>query len=362
MAVRESTYLSWLKALAPVRYDLAGSGVRACPLELLGPESGDWTLSGENTFGWPPLLERLAARYGVATTQIVPALATSGANHLVYAAALSEPGDHVLVERPGYEPLIALAQYHGAIVDRFDRRPEDGYRLDPDAVRRALTPRTRLIVVTNLHNPTGALASSAELGAIAAIAEAHGCRLLVDEVFREWLHDRGEPSAIGLSPAVVTTCSLTKAYGLDHLRGGWIIADATFADRVRRLVGLFHNTMPYVIERLMARALDRAQVIVGDLTPLVDRNRAAAARWIASHEQLSWVAPPAGTVGFVRVRGRNGAAADVDAMAERLRARDDTGIVPGRFFDDPGAFRVGLGGPADIVDEGLRRIGAALAH
>jgi aspartate/methionine/tyrosine aminotransferase len=359
MAVRESTYLSWLKALPAVRYDLAGSGVRACPVALLGPEPDDWTLSGPNVFGWEPLLERIATRYGVETNQIVPALATSGANHLVYAAALCEPGDHVLVERPGYEPLIALAHYHGATVDRFDRRPEDGYRLDPDAVRRALTPRTRLIVVTNLHNPTGALASSAELGAIAAIAEAHGCRLLVDEVFREWLHDRGEPSAIGLSPAVVTTCSLTKAYGLDHLRGGWIIADAAFADRVRRLVGLFHNTMPYIIERLMARALDRAQAIVGDVTPLVDRNRAAAARWIASHSPtLSWVAPPAGTVGFVRVAPT----IDVDAMVERLRVRDDTGVVPGRFFDDPAAFRVGLGGAADTVDEGLRRIGAALSH
>jgi aspartate/methionine/tyrosine aminotransferase len=165
------------------------------------------------------------------------------------------------------------------------------------------------------------------------------------------------PSAIGLSPAVVTTCSLTKAYGLDHLRAGWIVADADFADRVRRLIGLFHNTMPFVIERLMARALGRAKALVADVAPQVDRNRAAAGAWIASHPQLSWVAPPAGTVGFVRVAG-----VDVDALVERLRLRDDTAVVPGRFFDDAQAFRVGLGGTADDVDEGLRRIGAALQH
>jgi aspartate/methionine/tyrosine aminotransferase len=355
MAVRESQYLSWIKALPPVRYNLIASGVRPCPVELLAPEPDDWTIAGSNVFGWPELLERLAARYGVDTQQVVPALATSGANHLVYAAAIGEPGDHVLVERPGYEPLVALAEYFGATVDRFDRRPEDGYRLDPDAVRRALTPRTRLIVVTNLHNPTGVLASTADLSAIAALAETHGCRLLVDEVFREWMHDRGVPSAIGLSPAVVTTCSLTKAYGLDHLRGGWILADAAFADRLRRLIGLFHNTMPFVIERLMARAVGRATALIDDQRPLVDRNRAAAAAWIASHDRLSWVAPPAGTVGFVRVAGVN-----VDDLAERLRLRDETAVVPGRFFDDAGAFRVGLGGTADDVDEGLRRIGAAL--
>jgi aspartate/methionine/tyrosine aminotransferase len=355
-AVRESTYLTWLKGLPAVRYDLAGSGVRRCPIELLAPEPDDWTIAGDNAFGWTPLLERIATRYGVDTDQIVPALATSGANHLVYAAALTDPGDHVLVERPGYEPLVALGRYFGATVDRFDRRAEDGYRLDPDAVRRALTPRTRLIVVTNLHNPTGALASSDDLAAVAGIAEVHGARLLVDEVFREWLHDRGERSAIGLSPAVITTCSLTKAYGLDHLRAGWIIADAGFADRVRRVAGLVYNNMPFIVERLTARALDRASALVADLEPLVARNRAAAAAWIASHDQLSWCAPPAGTVGFVRVA----AAVDVDAMADRLRARHDTAIVPGRFFDDPGAFRIGLGGIADDVDEGLRRIGAAL--
>lgn len=358
MPVRESTYLSWLKSLPAVRYDLASSGVRACPVELLAPEPEDWALAGPNAYGWPPLLERIATRYGVTSDRVVPALATSGANHLVYAAVLCNPGDHVLVERPGYEPLVALGEYFGATVNRFERRPEDGYRLDPDAVRRAMTPRTRLIVVTNLHNPTGALASPEDLAAVAAIAEGHGCTLLVDEVFREWLHDRGTPSAIGLSPAVVTTCSLTKAYGLDGLRAGWIIGSSDFADRLRRLVGLFHGHMPHLTERLTARALDRAAAIVESMAPQAARNRAALAAWVASHDQVSWVVPPAGTVGFVRVQD----GIDVDAMSERLRVHEDTAVVPGRFFDDPSAFRVGLGGAPEMVDEGLRRIGAALQH
>jgi aspartate/methionine/tyrosine aminotransferase len=355
MPVRESTYISWLKALPPVRYDLVSSGVRPCPVELLAPEPDDWTLAGPNAFGWPPLVERLATRYDVGSEQVVLAPATSGANHLVYATALGERGDHVLVERPGYEPLVALGEYFGATVDRFDRRPEDGYRLDPDAVRRALTPRTRLIVVTNLHNPSGALASTEDLAAVAAMAEAHGSMLLVDEVFREWVHGPGTRSAIGLSPAVVTTCSLTKAYGLDALRGGWIMANADVADRLRRLVGLFHGHMPHLTERLMARALDRAHTIVDSMAAQAARNRAALGAWVASQPGASWVAPVAGTVGFVRVRDT-----DVEAVTERLRVRDDTAVVPGRFFDDPGAFRVGLGGAPDMVDEGLRRMGLAL--
>jgi aspartate/methionine/tyrosine aminotransferase len=355
MPVRESAYLNWLKTVPAVTYDLAGSGVRACPVELLAPESEDWTLAGPNTFGWAPLLERIGARYGVAPEQVVPALATSGANHLVYAAVL-EPGDHVLVEQPGYEPLVALGEYFGAVVGRFDRRPEDRYRLDPNAVRRALTPRTRLIVVTNLHNPTGALASAEDLAAVARIAEAQGATLLVDEVFREWVHDRGTPSAVGLSPAVVTTCSLTKAYGLDALRAGWIMADAAFAERLHRLIGLFHNHMPHLTERLAARALARATTIVDSMRPQADRNRAALGAWVEAHgDRVSWVTPPAGTVGFVRVKGT-----DVDALTDQLRLRQDTAVVPGRFFGDPMAMRIGLGGNCQMVTEGLHRIGTVL--
>ena len=77
------------------------------------------------------------------------------ANHLAMAATI-EPGDEVLVEHPTYELLVSVLQYLGARVRYFERRMEDGFCLDPAEVERQITPRTRLIVITNLHNPSGA--------------------------------------------------------------------------------------------------------------------------------------------------------------------------------------------------------------
>lgn len=106
----------------------------------------------------------------------------------------------------------------------------------------------------------------------------------------------------------------------------------------------------------MARALARATPIVESMRPQVDRNRAALGAWVEAHrDRVSWVTPPAGTVGFVRVKGT-----DVDVMAEELRLRHDTAVVPGRFFGDATAMRIGLGGDCHMVTEGLRRIGMVL--
>ena len=113
---------------------------------------------------------------------IATAPGTSGANFLVFVALLQGGGD-VLVEQPGYDPLMGAAAVLGARVTRFERRFEDGYRLDPDAVRRAITPRTRLVVITNLHNPSGVLASDEDLDEVGRIADGVGAKVLVDEVY-----------------------------------------------------------------------------------------------------------------------------------------------------------------------------------
>src|SRR6185312_216889 len=97
-----------------------------------------------------PAFRRSIAHYNdVPVADVVPALGTSGAVFLAYAAMLS-PGDEVLVEHPGYEPLTRAAEGLGAIVRTFERRAEDGFRVEPDLVAAAVTSRTRVIVVTNL--------------------------------------------------------------------------------------------------------------------------------------------------------------------------------------------------------------------
>jgi aspartate/methionine/tyrosine aminotransferase len=331
------------------------SGVTPCDVRVLSPSVDDFTMVADNEYGWPPLLERIAARYGVSHENVVLAHGTSMANHLAFAALLA-PDDQVLLESPGYDPLRAVPEYFQCEVRAFERREDEGYRLDVGRIERALTPRTRLIIVTNLHNPTGALAKREELESLARLADNYDIYILVDEVYLEWIHGMGEPhSAINISPRFVTTRSLTKAYGLAALRAGWILAEPELAAEIRKLNALFTNSMAHPTERLAARALDRADSLLAAERERVGRNARLAMDFVESQPRLSWVPPAAGTVGFVRLDG------NVDDFVERLEADYDTLVVPGRFFGAADHFRLGFGMEQSILEEGLLRLDSALA-
>jgi aspartate/methionine/tyrosine aminotransferase len=221
----ESAYMGWAKTRSQAAFNLASSGVAPFPLSELPVRLEDVELTGPSFYGYPPLQERLARKCGVAEDSVVAATGTSMANFLVMAALL-EPGDEILVEHPTYGLLTDAARYLRLDVKRFPRRFEEGFRLDAAAVEAAITPRTRLVVVTNLHNPSNALADEPVIRRVGEIARGVGARVLVDEVYQEALAVQGLParSAFHLGPEFVATGSLTKAYGLGGLRCGWVLA------------------------------------------------------------------------------------------------------------------------------------------
>ena len=104
-------------------------------------------------------------------------------------AALIDPGDEVLIEHPAYELLVSAALFLGADVKRFVRDPEAGFALDPSTVRRALTPKTKLIVLTNLHNPSSNLAPDSALREIGDLARSVGAHVIVDEVYLDAVYE-----------------------------------------------------------------------------------------------------------------------------------------------------------------------------
>lgn len=352
-----SPYMEWAKRHAGARYDLAASGVGSLPLAELPVHLEDLELTGSPGYGYPPLLERLAAKAGVAPENVVTAAGTSMAN-LLALAALLEPGDEVLIESPTYELLVTAARYLGAEVGRFPRRFEDGFAVDPDAVAAAMGPRTRLVVLTNLHNPSGVRTGDKTLARVAGIARARGARLLVDEVYLEALFDPAVRSAFHLGPGIVATGSLTKAYGLSGLRCGWVLAAPELAERMWRIDDLHGASAAHPAERLSVVALDRLEAIAARAQERLDRNRALLHRFLDGRSDLEAVRPEAGTVAFPRLTGSDGDR--VEALCRLLRERHETSIVPGHFFEAPEHFRVGIGAATPIVDEGLRRLGRAL--
>lgn len=349
----QSTYMHWAKNQAPVRYHLASSEVPHFALDRLSPSVADLSLDGASRPRYAPLREAIAARQGVTPDRVVIANGTSMANFLAMAALIA-PGDEVLVESPAYEPMVAAASFLGGQIRAFARSAADGFRLDPAAVEAAITPRTRLIVITNLHNPTSAFAGTATLAAIGRLAERKGARVLVDEVYLDAAFAEAPRTAALLGDSFVATSSLTKVYGLSGIRCGWILADAELAERLWRLNELMGVAQPHAAERLGVISLSHLDEIAAPLRPHLDRNRKLAADFLASRSDLEIEMPDAGITLFPHWHG------DVDALNARLRERYDTSIVPGRFFGAPQHFRIGVGGDGAVVEEGLVRLGKAL--
>jgi aspartate/methionine/tyrosine aminotransferase len=342
----QSEYMYWAKNQTPVRHHLASSEVPHFRMDQWEIDPAGLELDGASRYRYPLLREAIARKCGVSPDRVVMADGTSMANMLAMAGLIG-PGDEVLVEHPVYEPLVAAARFLGAEARHFSRKGPD-FALDPEAVKAALTPRTRLIILTNLHNPTGNIADTETLRAIGAL----GPRVLVDEVY---LDAASQPTAALLGDAFVCTSSLTKVYGLSGLRCGWILAEPALAERLWRLNELFGVAQGHASERLSLMALERLDEVVGDTPALLARNRALANAFFESCAELE-VAPMVHNVTcFPRLKQ-----GDVDALNDRLRAHYDTSIVPGRFFGLADHFRLGIGGPSELVEAGLERLGRAL--
>jgi aspartate/methionine/tyrosine aminotransferase len=353
--VMGSPYMEWAKLHSQARFTLSGSGVVDYRLADLPVRLTDLELTGPSTYGWPPLQERLAAKCGVGTHNVVAAIGTSMANYLALAA-LVDPGDEVVVERPAYEPLLSAALYLGADVRRFERRAADAFAVDPDEVARAVTPRTKAIVLTNLHNPSSALVDQETLRRVGAIAARVGARVLVDEVYLDTLFERAPPSSFHLDPGTfVVTSSLTKAYGLSGLRCGWVVADPELARRMWRINDLCGAVPAHPAERLSAIALDHLGEIGGRARALLETNRGIWNEWLDGRTDLETTRLDRGTTAFPRLARGN-----ADEFCARLRERYETSVVPGRFFEMPDHFRVAVCCPTETLRAGLEGLSAAL--
>jgi aspartate/methionine/tyrosine aminotransferase len=349
-----SAYIEWAKLRSTARYNLATSDVLKFPLSELPVRIEDLRISGSDGYGYRALLERLSAKANVPIENIVHSQGTSMANHLAMAA-LIEPGDEVLIEEPSYQAIVSTAEYLGAKVRRFPRKFESGFQLDPREVERSVSPRTRLIVLTNLHNPSGVRAPDAVIRIVGEIARSLGAHVLVDEVYLEACFDASQQSAFLLGQNFLATSSLTKGYGLSGLRCGWIFAAKPLVERMWRLNDLFGVMGAHVAEMLSVIALDHLPQITARAKKLLTTNRALLKDFLGSRKDLLTIRPEAGTIAFPQL-----ASAHADAFCQLLQEKYDTSVVPGRFFDAPEHFRIGIGGETEDVRQGLSRVAAAL--
>lgn len=351
----QSSYMHWAKTRPTVKYDLALSGILNLPFPELEATIEDIDLNGENSYGYQPLIDAIASHCDVAAERVVTISGgTSMANHLAMAAAI-EHGDEILIEQPTYEPLLALAEYFGLQVKRFSRVFENNFRIDLEELQWKISSRTRLIVLTNLHNPSSALVDEPTLTRIGEIAQSVGARVLVDEVYLEAIFDDAPRSSIHLGSQFIATSSLTKGYGLSGLRCGWILAEPELAQRMRLLHDIFGAVAPHPAERLSLVALQNLPKFIARAKRIVEHNRAVLNDFLDSREELTGTRSKVGTTSFPRLEKGN-----VDTLWTLLNEKYETAFVPGRFFEMPQHLRIGMCAEPELFKTGIERLGSAL--
>lgn len=350
-----SQFMHWAKTRPKVKYDLALSGILNLPFAELDPQLSDLELHSDNAYGYRPLVDALAVHCRVGRENVVTVSGgTSMANHLAMAALL-EHGDEVLIEQPTYDPLLAVAEYLGAKIKRFPRKFEDGFKIDIVDLEKWTTSRTRLIALTNLHNPSSALVDEATLRKIGELARSVGARVLVDEVYLEAMFENAPKSAVLLGTEFVATSSLTKGYGLSGLRCGWILAEAELAEKIRRLDDIFAASAPNVMERLSVSALNQLPKIAARAKSMLETNRRTLSNFFAARDDIEVVPTKFGTTSFPRLRNIN-----ADELCVLLLTKYEAAVVPGRFFESPQHIRIGMCCDPERFNAGVERLGKAL--
>ena len=354
-----------------VAFNLSESGVQPLTLgELLDDQGSRDALLAESlrytqTNGTPPLRAAIAALYPGATPDHVQVTNGGAEANYVTTWNLIEPGDEVVMMVPNFMQAAGLARAFGATVKEWPlaeaARGEGGWRVDLDSLERLVSPRTRLIVVCNPNNPTGARFEAAALDRIAAIADRHGSWILSDEIYRGAERDgRETPTLWGRSDRALVTSGLSKAYGLPGLRIGWIVGPPA---RVASIWSYHDYTTiaPGALNDALARrALEpaRRQQLLARTRGILTRNYPIIAGWLDAHAGLFSYAPPdAGGIVYTRYHHP----INSTKLITRLRVEHSVLIVPGDHFGMDHYLRLGFGDDPENLRAGLERLGDGIA-
>ncbi|MEO6213314.1 MAG: aminotransferase class I/II-fold pyridoxal phosphate-dependent enzyme [Vicinamibacterales bacterium] len=349
-----------------VDYDMSESGVRPLTLrELTGMGFDldaflDVPLGYSQSNGTIELREKIAAAYAGATAEQVEVTnGTSEANYLIARSQL-RPGDDVAMEVPNYMQLPGVARSLGATVKTFRLRSDTGWQPDWEEFERAVTSKTRLLYLSNPNNPTGSVLSDESMRRIAERCTATGTWLLSDEVYLGAEIDRPRTRSFwGLGERVVVTSGLSKAYGIPGVRIGWMVGppdlvNASWTQHDYITIG--PNKMSDRIAQVAVEPANRERCYART-RDILRHNLPIARAWVETFGgRLTWREPQAGAIALLNYASPLPSV----ELAEGIRTRQSTLIVPGSHLGLEGCIRVWLGGQEDFLREGLRRIGAEL--
>jgi aspartate/methionine/tyrosine aminotransferase len=348
-----------------IRFNLTESSVRDRSLSDLGVEIGDMLLFYGDHAGNDTFRELIAAQSGGASSGVGrdDVLVTAGAAQALFiiATSLLDKGDHLVVIRPNYATNIETPRALEADISYLDLTFDEGFCIDIDKLLALVTPRTKYVSITLPHNPTGVTMSEADLRSIVGRVEAAGCRLLVDETYREMTFGAPLPVAATLSERVVSVSSLSKSYGIPGIRSGWLVCRdhglmATFL-AAKEQIGICGSV---VDEEIAARAFAQRGSWLPEINAHIRRRFEVVHSWIAGEELMEWVEPSGGCVCFPRIKPD--VPVDMDEFYRVLNERHGAYVGPGHWFEQSRRhMRVGYAWPLpDELEGGLAAISSSV--
>ncbi|MEX2125172.1 MAG: aminotransferase class I/II-fold pyridoxal phosphate-dependent enzyme [Woeseia sp.] len=358
-----------------VKFNLSESGVRPLSLDELLPDPDQRAALTAERLCYPHskgrvrLRQNIAAFYGVGDEDSVTV--TNGGSEANYMTlwGLVDKTDRVAFMIPNYMQGSGIGTIYGRRVDTYrlvmQKDPTGAlkWHLDLDSLKQAVKPSTKVIVVTNPNNPTGAVLNDAEMDAIVTAADRVGAWLVADEIYRGAEVDGPLTSTFaGRYDKVVVTAGLSKAFGLPGLRTGWIVAPSKL---IRHLVQ-YHDyltlTPGYLSDYLADIVMEpvRRDSILERTRSIVRSNLPHLENWLADHaEILDFARPQAGAICMIRYRLPIAS----EPLYSRFRRERSVLVTPATHFGITGKyFRVGFGYDLDHLMAGLKELDPPLAE
>ena len=314
--------------------------------------------------GSEELRGHIAAWYGTTPDHV---LVTNGGSEANFTAlwGLLEKGDHAAVMLPNYLQTWGLARAYAAKTNGFclvegSENGKPRWALDVEGLHRAVSKKTRLIVVTNPNNPTGAVLNQQEMDEIVRVARKARAWLLVDEIYRgAEVNGPLTPTFWGRYDKLLITSGLSKAFGLPGLRLGWIVAPPKTIAKLCSYHDYTTLTPTMLSDRLARVVMEpvRREQVLERTRAIIRRNLPRLESWIHSHNDIfSYIPPVAGAITFFRYKLPISSA----ALFDRLRKERSVLITPGDHFGVGRYIRVGYGYDVDYTLRGLARVDLTL--
>ena len=279
------------------------------------------------------------------------------------ALALVEPGVDVLIPEPGWVSYVPMVELAGGRPIPVSLRPDDNWRLTPEKLREAVTPRTRILLINSPNNPTGRVLDDEELRAIADLALEHDLLVFADEMYEKILYDGHRHTSIATLPGMAERSlifnGLSKAYAMTGWRLGYVAGPRPYIEQIEKVHSHSVTCATSFVQQAGIAALTGPQEFIGEMVTAWDRRRRNLAKGLNAINGLHCPLVEGAFYAFVDVRGTG---MDSTAAAERFLQEAHVAVTPGVAFGDAGEGHVRLSFATD--DESLRkavdRIGAVL--